>query len=256
MTGKTTDYFLLWWIPCLMVFLCLSSCSSEKRETGKTEEQPGGSISAKTSGSAGPAESVSSSPSKETAEESGQETLSRNNPKVDKAKLHLETVNGIDRLKVVAEGSGKEGGDVSLKYEWTKNGEPAGEGDTLSGFKRGDKISVRITPFDDQGNGIASTVSTEIRNTPPRIIEHQLTNFDGKVWSYQVKATDPDGDQLTYSLKSSPEGMTINAAGLIQWNVPPGFKGSAPVTVSITDGNGGETLQSFTIDIKGEKRGP
>jgi hypothetical protein len=44
--------------------------------------------------------------------------------------------------------------------------------------------------------------------------------------------------------------MTINpSTGLIRWNVPADFKGRAPVTVSVTDGYGGEAMQSFTLEI-------
>jgi hypothetical protein len=70
-----------------------------------------------------------------------------------------------------------------------------------------------------------------------------------------LKATDPDGDTLTYALKSAPAGMTINpSTGLIKWNVLPEFIGKAPITVSVKDGHGGEVMQSFTIDITPEKR--
>ena len=42
------------------------------------------------------------------------------------------------------------------------------------------------------------------------IVDHKNFNFDGKIYTYQVKATDPDEDKLTYSLKSAPAGMTID----------------------------------------------
>ena len=52
------------------------------------------------------------------------------------------------------------------------------------------------------------------------IVDHKNFNFDGSVYTYQVKATDPDEDKLTYSLKSAPAGMTIDPkTGAIQWNV-------------------------------------
>ncbi|PJA80422.1 MAG: hypothetical protein CO148_03415, partial [Nitrospirae bacterium CG_4_9_14_3_um_filter_41_27] len=61
----------------------------------------------------------------------------------------------------------------------------------------------------------------------------------------------PDGDTLTYSLKSAPSGMTIDSSkGMIKWNVPPEFKGKAPITISVTDGHGGESLQNLTLEIR------
>ncbi|HAM51287.1 MAG TPA: hypothetical protein DCP92_11595 [Nitrospiraceae bacterium] len=251
MTKKTEHSFLLWCIPCVILFLCFCSCTSQKPETGKTAEQTGSGITPKPLESSGPAESGSLSPPAEKEEANAPETLSKDGPKVDKARFQIETVNGTDRLKVMAEGSDKNGNKVSLRFQWTKNGEPAGEGDTISGFKRGDKISVMVTPFDDRGDGLPRNLTTEIKNTPPVIVEHQETNFDGKVWSYQVKATDADGDPLTYSLKSAPQGMTIGATtGFITWEVPPQFVGKAPVTVSVSDGHGGEATYNFDVTIK------
>jgi len=47
--------------------------------------------------------------------------------------------------------------------------------------------------------------------------------------------------------------MTIEkSTGLIQWDVPPDFRGKASVTVSVTDNQGGEGLQSFIYDIAAE----
>ena len=240
-----------------MVFLCLCSCSSEKPETAKTADQSVNRMTTGTSIGTESRESASLSQPREQGEEKGPGALSKNNPKIAKGELRLETVNGVDRLKVVAEGSDKNGNKVSLKFQWIKNDEPAGEGDTISGFRRGDKISVKITPFDDQGYGLSKSISREIKNTTPSIIEHQDMNFDGRVWSYQVKATDPDGDTLTYSLKSAPAGMTIDpSTGSIKWEVPPDFIGKASFTVSVADGHGGEATQSRTIGISTQQKKP
>jgi hypothetical protein len=254
MTEKTAQFFLLWCILGLTVFLCFCSCSSERPETGRTAEQTPDRMQANR---AEPIGSVTLSAPIESEKETGPEAFSKNSPKLDKAGLRFETVNGIDCLKVMADGSDKNGNKVSFRFEWTKNDKPAGEGDTISGFKRGDKISVMITPFDDQGYGLARNLSAEIKNTPPKITEHEVTNFDGKVWSYQVKATDPDGDPLTYSLKSAPPGMTIDpSTGLVKWNVPPDFKGKASFTVSVADGHGGEATQSLSFEISPQQKKP
>jgi hypothetical protein len=45
--------------------------------------------------------------------------------------------------------------------------------------------------------------------------------------------------------------MTINQEnGLIQWNVPPDYKGRANIIIDINDGQGGEIMQSFTLEIR------
>ncbi|MBI5042997.1 MAG: Ig-like domain-containing protein [Nitrospirae bacterium] len=120
--------------------------------------------------------------------------------------------------------------------------------------KKGDKISVKITPFDGEAHGKPVVLNREISNVPPRIADDRGFNFSGDAFTYQVKAYDADGDPLTYSLKSAPAGMTIDPkTGLVQWKVPAEFKGKASFTVGAADGKGGESSYTLTIDIKAEK---
>ena len=66
-------------------------------------------------------------------------------------------------------------------------------------------------PFDGEKYGNPKVLTTEIKNTTPRVVEDKAATFDGKQLSYQVKATDADGDSLTYSLVEGPQGITIDA---------------------------------------------
>ena len=147
----------------------------------------------------------------------GKEILSntiqiRNSPPViSKVKILPEVFKTGDTLSVDVSASDADGDEVTVSYEWTKNGEPAGNSKRIeTPLRRGDKISVRITPFDGETYGRWGVVDREIVNLPPMIIEDTIFNFDGKMYSDQIKATDPDGDTLTYSLKSAPSGMTID----------------------------------------------
>lgn len=173
-------------------------------------------------------------------------------PDLHTVKMMPEVLKPGDVLYVDVTAGDIDDDTVTIEYEWTRNGEPAGNAKKLEvPLKRGDKISVKITPSDGEAYGRSVTLEREIRNIPPMISEDRKFNFDGKVWTYQVRAADADGDPLTYSLKSGPQGMTIGAAtGAIKWDVPSRFTGKAPVTVSVTDGHGGEALQSFSIEIR------
>ena len=161
------------------------------------------------------------------------------------------------KAKISIEASAKDidGDEVTILYEWTKNKESAGSSRELGGeVKKGDKISVKITPFDGETYGQPVVLSRAVGNVPPRIIDDRNFSFNGKNFTYQVKATDQDGDVLAYSLKSSPSGMTIDPkTGLVQWNVPAEFKGKAAFTIGAADGKGGESTYTLTIDIKTEK---
>lgn len=173
-----------------------------------------------------------------------------NPPLVNKIKLQPQTTNNRDELKVIAEGLDKDEDEITFKYEWTKNNEPVGTGDTISGFKKGDKLSVKITPFDGKDYGQPRIMATEINNSTPKIIEHKEIGFDGGLLTYQVKAIDADGDSLSYTLLESPAGMTIdNTTGVIKWQTNPDTSGKHTVKVKVSDGEGGELDYTFEINI-------
>ena len=173
-------------------------------------------------------------------------------PEITKVKILPDVFNPGAMLSVEVEGKDIDGDDVTFTYEWTRNGEPAGNSQQIEGqIKKGDKITVTIVPSDGETTGRPIIVRREIKDMPPTIIDNKAFKFDGKVYTYQVMANDPDGDSLTYSLQSAPKGMTINpSTGLVYWNVPPGFTGTAPFQVSVSDGQGGVTKKSFSLTIK------
>ncbi|MBI4849299.1 MAG: carboxypeptidase regulatory-like domain-containing protein, partial [Nitrospirae bacterium] len=92
------------------------------------------------------------------------------------------------------------------------------------------------------------------RRTPPNynpvIYSTPLTTgTSGIMYVYNVDATDPNKNIVTYSLTVKPDGMTIDpATGVIQW-VPPAF-GLFDVTVNASDGKGGTVSQSFNITVQ------
>ena len=85
----------------------------------------------------------------------------------------------------------------------------------------------------------------------PTITSSAVTTATVNVaYSYDVNATDPDGDTLTYIMDESPTGMTINpSTGLISWTPTPGQEGDIPVVVVVTDGEY-EDSQSFVITFQ------
>jgi hypothetical protein len=74
------------------------------------------------------------------------------------------------------------------------------------------------------------------------------------VWTYQVKASDPDGDQLTYALSVAPQGMIIDPdTGRVTWTVPYDFRGKTSFTVVVKDGQGGEASYTAKVRITDEE---
>lgn len=173
-------------------------------------------------------------------------------PAIVRIQMMPEALRPGDTMYVDAATQDIDDDPVTLSYEWTRNGQPAGTDRRISGpLTRGDKITVRVTPFDGEVQGNPVVLEREIRNMSPVITEHRELGFDGKQMTYQVKAVDPDGDPLTYVFTSAPAGMSMNpATGIILWTVPEGFTGTVPVAVSVSDGNGGSATVGFKITIK------
>ena len=86
---------------------------------------------------------------------------------------------------------------------------------------------------------------------PPTITSTPITVATVDVlYNYNVVATDPnEEDTLTYTLTTSPTGMTIDSAtGVISWTPNSGQIGDNNVTVEVSDGGLLDT-QSFVITV-------
>ena len=88
-------------------------------------------------------------------------------------------------------------------------------------------------------------------NSSPVIESDPVTTAkEGAVYTYDVEATDPNEDTLTYSLTISPTGMTINSTtGVITWTPTEDQVGENEVVVKVSDGSK-STTQSFTVTVE------
>jgi hypothetical protein len=154
-------------------------------------------------------------------------------------------------LGVETEGHDADGDAVQFEIAWSRNGEPAGGGNRLTApVKRGDKIAVTITPFDGVARGRSASLSREILNSPPVIEGQERFQVGDNEVTFHVRASDPDGDPLTYSLKEAPAGMSIDRkTGGVRWVTSPGTVGKVPFTVIVSDGAGGESTARFTVTV-------
>jgi hypothetical protein len=175
-------------------------------------------------------------------------------PEIRSVRLFPEVFKPGDMLGVDVVPFDIDDDPVTSLYEWTKNGQPAGTSKNMEQpLHRGDAIEVTITPFDGTDYGVPVILQREIRNMPPIIVEHKEFSFDNTVYAYQVKASDPDGDTLTYSLQSSPVDMTIDpSTGLLKWIVPREFTGKKSVLVVVSDEKGGTAKYSIEISIQSQ----
>lgn len=113
--------------------------------------------------------------------------------------------------------------------------------------------SVVVRALDNLGGWSTQSFSVQVRavNVPPGISSTPPTEAVAtSVYSYPVRATDPDGDPLAFTLTQAPAGMTIDSAsGLIQWTPSATQVGSQSVSIAVNDGQGGTATQTYTVVV-------
>ena len=128
------------------------------------------------------------------------------------------------------------------KVEWSV---PAGfAGSEIVEIKVSDGRSGEATQAYAIGVGITA-------NRPPLITSTPIASGTaGAAYKYQVQATDPDGDALSYTVSTNEPGISMDAkTGLVSWAIPIGVSGQAQLTVMVTDGKGGTASQTYTIGV-------
>ncbi|HEX5357270.1 MAG TPA: retention module-containing protein, partial [Aquabacterium sp.] len=132
--------------------------------------------------------------------------------------------------------------------------------------------SFTVTVSDGHGGTTTATVDIGINpvndgpkiddptnpNLDPATGHYKLTTDEDKPVSGQVKATDPDGDALTYAKGSDPAHgtVTVNADGTWTYTPSKDYNGSDSFTVTVSDGHGGTTTATIDIGITPVNDGP
>ncbi|MEP1075191.1 putative Ig domain-containing protein [Leptolyngbya sp. PL-A3] len=95
-------------------------------------------------------------------------------------------------------------------------------------------------------------VLSELNGAPSIESSPVLSVIGGQTYAYNVAATDPDGDALTYNLLVAPDGMTLNAQGQLRWSTALSDIANHTITIQANDGHGGIAEQSFTLAVIAE----
>ncbi len=93
----------------------------------------------------------------------------------------------------------------------------------------------------------------QITSTPNR------TAAEGVLYTYDVRAIDPDGDPVVYSLLDGPANMTVDPfVGALRWTPSQSAAVASPYSVSVAacDPFGGTGIQTWQIDVSVEDLSP
>ncbi len=94
-------------------------------------------------------------------------------------------------------------------------------------------------------------------NSPPTINSEPVAfATSGALYRYTVRATDPDGDPLTFRLDTAPVGMTIDRLGRILWQSATTDTAPQAVKVTVADNRGQSVSQSWQIEMRADTQAP
>lgn len=85
-----------------------------------------------------------------------------------------------------------------------------------------------------------------VNSAPVITSESPSTVQVGTTLNYQVVATDPEGDPMTYHLLEGPIGLTMSPTGLVQWT-PSAVTLYQDVVIEVRDNQGGVASHEFQV---------
>ncbi len=158
--------------------------------------------------------------------------------------------SGSSQIKCVA--SDPDGDKLS--YSWSASGDISGEGSAVTWIAPEAPGAYIITVEVTDGRGGEATTQLTINvvapNQPPVIdsltTEKELVVKAGTS-TIECIASDPDEDELSYTW-SAERGNISGEGAVVTW-VAPNTYGTYTITVTVTDGRGGEASESVSIEV-------
>jgi len=181
-------------------------------------------------------------------------TIVNSPPTIQSVTLDPVNIHAGSTVTANATASDADGDEVRFQFAWAVNGQSVTDkSPTLSGekFRKGDQISLIVTPFDSFGAG-PEFVCRPIVVPPglPEIVSTPPSASATGTYVYEVRAVHPDGDVITYSLGNAPAGMTINSrTGRLEWRLDKGAAGDHIIEVIAQDSNGSRVVQRFNLPV-------
>ena len=178
-------------------------------------------------------------------------TLANQPPLISSLTASAERVNPSGSCQVKCVASDPDGNELS--YTWSASGNISGEGSTVTWTAPAAPGDYTITVKVTDGRGGEATAQLTIGvaiNQPPVIFS--LTSEWQQVQkamtsAIKCKARDPDGDKLSYTWSANGGNITGEGA-TVTWVAPDAF-GTYTITVTITDGRGGQATESIDIIV-------
>ncbi|HNO10078.1 MAG TPA: putative Ig domain-containing protein, partial [bacterium] len=157
-----------------------------------------------------------------------------NNQTADENKFMSFTVSASDpdkedqiRLNVTASDLPKGATYAAGKFSW------------MPGYDQAGDYTVKFTAKDPNGGEDVKSVSIKVNNTnraPKMNAVGTKNGKEGSEISFSASASDPDNDNLSFSLVGGPSGATMSSDGKFTWTPQTGQSGTFNFTVKVSDG--------------------
>jgi len=174
---------------------------------------------------------------------------------VRSVRYNPEKPTAYDDIEVEVDLAKSPGTRIDVDYAWYVNGRKllSARDDSLlhRHFEKGDQVQVILTIEANDQTAEMPAPLLIIANTPPRILTkpNTLTRLDG----FRIRAEDPDGGRVRYSVKGAPEGLAVGeTTGVFRYVQSADAEGgSYDLRIIVTDEDEGESEWRLQINIKG-----
>jgi CshA-type fibril repeat protein len=117
----------------------------------------------------------------------------------------------------------------------------------------GGVYSVTVTASDGNGGSVSSTFNWTVTNPPPVAVNDgpiAATEDTPVTIAVLANDSDPDGDPLTVTAATSPNGtVAINPDGSLTFTPALNFNGPTTISYTISDGQGGTATATVTVNV-------
>lgn len=179
-------------------------------------------------------------------------------PKITSLAIEPASPTSDTDLRALVETTDPDNQYVRVGYQWYVNGDEVmgAISDELrsNSFRPGDRVRVDVVADDGEATDQTSSEVT-VQNRAPVILTEarELTRLN----AFQLRAQDPDGGPLTWSLSGGPAGLEISSGGMLSYagsETEPG--GSYTVQIRCEDEAGGWARVDVPITVSPGSKAP
>ena len=185
-------------------------------------------------------------------EEEAIDASSNRRPRIQFVKILPDNIYGDTPATVNFRAEDPEGNLINTSFQWYINGRKrigqAGRRLPASYFGSGDTLTVELTVSDGQDSISNMSPEVTVLNSPP-VMEFpgQIGSLDG----FQIQASDPDQDRLSFTIEDGPPGLTINNSGVLSYaaSQDSSVGGDYSMTITVTDPSGDSASLPLSIHV-------